>query len=421
MLAGGLLTLGALSLWRRGEDQDLARYREVRDWVRERYVREVADQDLVDAALHGMVESLDGYSRYYDSEQVAALERDTTGRYRGIGVVFRPPLETARVLFALPGSPADRAGLRPGDSIVAVDGRRRADMDLADFQRAIGEGPSDVLELLVADRSGATRTVRVKRDELVDPTVRHAQIVDPERGVAYLSITSFSNETSGEFDRAVAALQERGMRALIVDLRGNLGGVLRASVNVANRFLERGLIVSTEGRGEPVRYEAERAEATLASLPVALLVDGDTASASEVLAGALQDHRRAVLVGGRTYGKGMVQQVRAFGDEEAEVRLTTGYYYTPAHTNIERTVQKGREHGLLPDLLVELPRDVAARTRAYLARYSPPESVLEELRAWEREEGVELLQPLPRDAQFEAALALFRGDRPPPQALEKRP
>jgi carboxyl-terminal processing protease len=421
-LAGGALLAGALGvLWRQNEDRDLTRYREVRDWVRANYVRDVESGGLVDAALHGMVESLDGYSRYYDGAQVAALERDTTGRYRGIGVVFRPALDSARVLFALPGSPADKAGIRPGDAIVAVDGRRRADLDAAEFQRAISEARGDVLELEVLGRDGGTRTLQLERAELVDPTVRHAQLVDAERGIAYLAITSFSKETPAEFDRAVAVLQAEGMRALVIDLRGNLGGVLHSAVRVANRFLPRGLIVSTEGRGEPTRYEALRAEATLAALPLALLVDLDTASASEVLAGALQDHRRAVLVGGRTYGKGMVQQVRAFGDDEAEVRLTTGYYYTPAHTNIERTVQKGREHGLVPDLDVELPRDAAARVRAYLETYSPPESALPELRAWEREEGLQLVQPHPRDAQFEAALALFRGERPGPQALEKRP
>lgn len=421
-LAGGFaLASGAFALWRRGEDRDLAHYREVRDWVRANYVRDLDSRGLVDAALHGMVESLDGYSRYYDGAQVAALERDTTGRYRGIGVVFRPPLDSARVLFALPGSPADRAGLRPGDKILAVDGVQSEELDGPALQRAIGESGSDTLELVVQARSGDTRTLRLERAELVDPTVRHAQMLDPERGIAYLAITSFSKETPAEFDRWVAVLQAQGMRALVLDVRGNLGGVLHSAVRIANRFLDRGLIVSTEGRGEPTRYDALRAEATLAALPLALLVDADTASASEVLAGAVQDHRRAVLVGGKTYGKGMVQQVRAFGDDEAEVRLTTGYYYTPAHTNIERTVQKGREHGLMPDLRVELPREVAARVRAYLARYSPPESTLEELRAWERDEGIVLVPPLVRDAQLEAALALFRGERPGPQPLEKRP
>jgi len=407
--------------FRGSEDADVARYRAVRDWVRENYVREVEPAELMDSALHGMVEGLDDYSRYYDHEQVAALERDTTGRYRGIGVVFRPPLEAGRVLFTLPGSPAELAGLRPGDAILAVDGRTRADLGAGEFQAAIADSSRDELALTVRGLDGLERALRLVRDDkLVDPTVRHASIVDAERGVAYLSITSFSQETPAEFDRAIAALQARGMRALIIDLRANLGGVLPSAVSIANRFIERGLIVSTEGRGEPRRYEAMRVEATLAQLPLALLVDADSASASEVLAGAVQDHRRAVLVGAPTYGKGMVQKVRPFGLDEGEVKLTTAYYYTPAHTNIERTVQRGKEHGLIPDLRVDSSREASVRVRAYLSHYSPPPGAIDALRAWETLEGIELIESHPPDAQLEAALALFRGERPGPTVLAKR-
>lgn len=421
LVAGMALSVAGMLLWNQREDADLARYRAVRDWVRGNYVRDIDAEGMIDDALHGMVESLDGYSRYYDSAQVAALERDTTGRYRGIGVVFRPPLEAGRVLFALPGSPADKAGLRPGDTILAVNGRTRADLSASEFQAAIADALGDELELSVRSLDGQARTLQLTRAELVDPTVRHAQMLDAEHGVAYLAITSFSKETPAEFDRWISALQAQGMRALVIDLRGNLGGVLFSAVHIANRFIERGLIVSTEGRGESKRYEAERVKATLAALPLALLVDADSASASEVLAGAVQDHRRGVLVGAQTYGKGMVQQVRSFGDDDSEVRLTTAYYYTPAHTNIERTVQKGREHGLLPDLRIELPRDGALRVRLYLSHYSPPPSALEALRAWEAAEQIELIEPHPRDAQLEAALNLFRGVRPGPQPIDKRP
>ncbi|HUR27712.1 MAG TPA: S41 family peptidase [Planctomycetota bacterium] len=421
VVGGAALTASVMLLLRGGEDSDTARYREVRDWVRANYVRDVEPSELLDSALHGMVESLDGYSRYFDNAQVASFERDTTGRYRGIGVVFRPPLEAGRVLFTLPGSPADIAGLRPGDAILAVDGRTRADLGPAEFQAAIADGSKDELALSVRGLDGAERALRLVRDDkLVDPTVRHAELIDAERGIAYLSITSFSQETPAEVDRAVSGLQALGMRALVIDLRANLGGVLHSAVRVANRFIEKGLIVSTEGRGEPKRYEAMRVEATLAELPLVLLVDADTASASEVLAGAVQDHRRAVLVGAPTYGKGMVQKVQPFGDDDSEVKLTTAYYYTPAHTNIERTVQRGREHGLIPDLRVDLNRESSVRVRAFLSHYSPPPGALEALRAWQAQEGIELIESHPPDAQLEAALGLFRGERPGPSALVKR-
>jgi carboxyl-terminal processing protease len=420
LVGGAALASGAILLWQRGEEADTKRYRAVRDWVRDNYVRDVEPATLLDSALHGMVENLDVYSRYYDGAQVAALERDTTGRYRGIGVVFRPPLDAGRVLFALPGSPAELAGLRPGDTILAIDGQSRTDLGAAEFKAVIGDASKAELKLSVRGLDGAERSLQLVRSELIDPTVRHARILDADRGLAYLAITSFSQETPAEFDRAIAALQAQGMRALVIDLRANLGGVLHSAVSIANRFIERGLIVSTEGRGEPTRYEAHRVEATLAQLPLALIVDADTASASEVLAGALQDHRRAVLVGGPTYGKGMVQKVRSFGGDDSEVKLTTAYYYTPAHTNIERTVQRGREHGLIPDLRVDLSLDAAARVRNFLGHYSPPPNALGALRAWEAAEDVQLIEAPPPDAQLEATLALFRGERPGPVALGKR-
>lgn len=421
-LLTGLAVAGALSLgWRRGDDRDVARYREVRDWVTDHYVRDVREGDLLDNALHGMVERLDGYSRFYDSSQVAALDRDTTGEYRGIGVVFRAPLREPRVLFTLPDSPAQRAGLRPGDHVLRINGRPTASMAAGEFQSELSADPKASVVLEVRGRDGAVTVHDIERSELVDPTVRHAQLLDVERGIAYLAILSFSVRTPEEFDRCIDGLRAQGMRALVIDLRGNLGGVLHSAVRVANRFIEQGLIVSTEGRGEPVRYEAARAEASLAGLPLALIVDADTASASEVLAGALQDHRRAALVGGPTYGKGMVQKVHAFGGDEAEVKLTTAYYYTPSHTNIERSVQRGREHGLVPDLRVELDREQAVLVRGYLATYSPPAEAMAELRAWEAAEGLSLIEVHPRDAQLEAAVALFRGERPGPQPLAKTP
>jgi carboxyl-terminal processing protease len=421
LCCGLTLALGALVLWQRQDEPDLARYREVRDWVQDNYVRDVDSKDLLDAALSGMVRGLDGYSRYYDQDQIAAQERDTTGRYQGIGVVFRQPLEQGRVLFTLPGSPAERAKLAPGDTIESVDGLSRDQMRAGEFQAAIGAGKRRTLELVVRTRLGEERELSLERAELIDPTVRHAQILDTDLGLAYLAISSFSQETPAEFDRWIAELQTEGMRALVIDLRGNLGGVLHSAVRIANRFIERGLIVSTEGRGAPTRYEASRVEATLAQLPLAVLVDADSASASEVLAGALQDHRRAALVGAPTYGKGMVQRVQVFGGDEAEVKLTTAYYYTPAHTNIERTAQRGRQHGLVPDLRVDLGRDEAQQLRSYLAQYSPPAGAVDQLRAWEAAENLQLIEQHPRDAQLEAALALFRGERPGPQALGKAP
>jgi len=407
------LTLGLVlhRLAPRAPPTEAQRFAVVQDFVRDLYVRELDARGLTDSALRGMVESLDPYSRYYSRDELAAMERETSGHFRGIGVVFARPIEEGRVLFAMPGSPADRAGIGVGDRFLEIDGQALGGLEAAQIHRLLAESAQETVELHVLSRDGSDRRLAVERIDLVDPTVRHARMLDAELGLGYLAITSFSQETPKEFDAAVGELQRRGLTGLVVDVRGNLGGVLRSAVTLANRFVPSGLIVSQEGRGAPVRYKSEASEAWYADLPLAVLVDGESASASEVFAAALQEHRAAVVVGTPTYGKGMVQQVRTFG-EDAAVKLTTAYYYTPSGRNLERTVDKAWETGVVPDLevaLSELERRDVARFRD---SYSAPAEDRAAIEAWEVAEGIELLPREPADAQLEAALGLFRGVRP---------
>ncbi|MBI5435237.1 MAG: S41 family peptidase [Planctomycetes bacterium] len=393
-------------------DADVARYREVRDFVRANYVRPVTDQALLESALHGMVEDLDRYSRFLGREQVAEFERETGGRYRGIGVVFRDPPRDGQVLFCLPDSPAERAGIRVGDRLISVDGVRLADMQDGDLSRRVAAASDTSIDLVLASRDGEERSVSLETRELVDPTVRHARVLDSDRGIGYLAITSFSHQTPDEFDRAIEDVTAQGARALVLDVRGNPGGVLSSAVRVANRFLAGGVVVTTEGRAESTSYEAAPGEARYADLPLVVLIDSDSASASEVLAGALQDHRAAVLVGAPTYGKGMVQKIRAFGEHDAIVKLTSSYYYTPAHRNLERTVEKAWEFGLMPDFAVDVPAAERKRVHTFLATHTPPRSALDELRRWEQEDGLDLIPEPPPDAELDAAVALLSGERP---------
>jgi carboxyl-terminal processing protease len=407
---GVALGLLAAKVLARPLDSDAARYREIRSYVEREYVREVGRGELLDDALAGLVEGLDPYSRYYGPEEVAAVERETSGHYQGIGVVFAQPTTEARVLFTLPGSPAEKAGLRVGDQIVEAGGRAVAGLGLTELRRVLGERDRGALELKLRARDGSERSVSIGQDALVDPTMRHARMLAPT--VGYIALSSFSQETPSEFDAAIADLREQGMQSLVLDLRGNLGGVLRAATRIANRFLERGLIVSHEGRGEVQRYEADEDEATLAGMPLAILVDGESASASEVLAAALQEHRVAVTVGAPTFGKGLVQRVESFGGGEMVVKLVSAYYYTPSHRNIERTVEGSWEHGLVPDVQVELDAVRRGAVHQFLASYSPPKTALADLAAWEAEAGREMYPRPPQDAQLEAALALLQGVHP---------
>lgn len=390
---------------------EVDRFARVVDFVEDAYVTDVQAERLVDDALQGMVSSLDPYSRYYTREQLAAMERETSGRYRGIGVVFARPTQEGRVLFAMPGSPAARAGIDVGDRFVEVDGVRVEGLEPGRLQELLTREDADEVTLRVAPMDGPERELTLARSELVDPSVRHVELFDRERGLGYVAVHSFSKETPAEFDAAVAQLRRDGLQGLVVDVRGNLGGVLRSAVTLANRFVREGRIVTQEGRGEPIVYDAEAAEAWYEGMPLVILVDGLSASASEVFAAALQEHRAAVVVGSESYGKGVVQEVRTMPGEGA-VKLTTAYYYTPAHRNLERTVEDAWDVGLHPDLEVELDELETRALHQRLAGYGPPADAVARIRAWEARESRSLLPALQRDAQLEAALDLLRGRRP---------
>lgn len=397
-------------------EEDLARYQQVRNFVSSSYVEPMDADELLDRALAGMVEGLDPYSAYYDRDAIAGIDRDTTGVYRGIGVVFAPLSPPGQVLFPVEGSPAEEAGIAVGDRIALVEGLEVAELSRDELLRTIAGAGQGGLELQVADRSGALRPVTIVPRELVDPSVRHARLLEAgDEAIGYLALTSFSRRTPGEIDEALAALKALaapgGLDGLVIDVRGNPGGVLEAAVDLANRFVREGLLVTHEGRHEVVEYVARAELATLAGMPLVVLVDEHSASASEVFAAALQDHRAAVIVGEPTYGKGVVQEVRRFADRMI-VKLTTAYYYTPSRRNLERTVDQAWDCGIQPDLLVELEPDEALAVARHLASYTPPPGALEALHAWEQELGVPLAPGHPADAQLEAALGLFQGQRP---------
>ncbi len=415
ILSGVLLALIAEELWPSGLEADMAQYEAVRDFARESFVREVDDEQLVELALDGMLRGLDEYSRYYDKQQSRLLERETRGRFKGIGVIFRRPVKDGQVLYPLTGSPAGSAGVRVGDRFITVAGTPLTDLSESEFRALIGDPPGGVLEATVRGLDGDVRSVEIEPASIVDPTVRHGHLIDPERHIGYLAITSFSSETPAEFDRTFEFLWQRGARSFVLDLRGNLGGVLESAVAVARRFVPQGVIVSTEGRGTPIVYRADPAAARHEGTPLVVLVDGESASASEVLAGALQDHRAAVVVGAPTYGKGMVQTIRQFDRWESRAKVTTSYYYTPSGRHFERSADPNRSGGILPDVLVELTDPERAILLAFLQNYGPPPEAVGALDEWEAAEDLQLTGSLPADPQLDAALGLFEGRNPGPQ------
>lgn len=411
-LFGMGLMLLILKVWGPSEEPDIAHYREVRDLVRDTFVAEVGEDELLESALRGMLRELDAYSDYYVEEETAEVNQDTSGHKVGIGVIMRNA-EGPQVLFPVQGSPAEAAGLRVGDRFLELDGHATTDMGPEEVSRRMRGEPGTLLSVRVRGLDGLERAHEVSRRQLLIPSVRRKRLLDPQLGVGYVALKSFTNATTAEFDEALEGLRQRGMKGLVLDLRGNNGGVLSAAVELAQRFLEEGVITSTEGRGVPHVERADSEFTPYLDLPLVVLVDGSSASASEILAGALQDHRVAVLVGEPTYGKGVVQTISRYPQERAIAKVTTSYYYTPTHRSLERG--EGEEaYGLLPDILVaSVPEETDAFYQWLQRPYDPHESVLAELEAWEEQAGIDLGLSPPRDSQLEAAVALFRGETPP--------
>ncbi len=412
LLSGVLAAVIGHKLWPEAIDPDIAHYQEVRDFARESFVREVTNQELLDDALKGMLEGLDGYSRYYDRQEVEELTRVTEGRYKGIGAIFQTPIAAGQVLYPLPDSPASRAGVRVGDRILELGGKAIEEFGEAELRGALTDPDNSELRMIVLGLDDVERVLTVKPQFIVDPTVRHTRMLSGEEGMAYLAISRFSSETAGEFDRAINYLQENGLKSLIIDLRHNFGGTLKGAVDIARRFVSEGIIVSTEGRGQPVVYSAQAEQADLVALPLIVLVDAHTASASEVLAGALQDHRAAVLIGSPTFGKGMVQAIHAFPRAGGRAKVTTSYYYSPTHRNFERSADPSREHGLLPDLAVPLLANERQEVHAFLQGFSPSPESLPALEQWAADSGQDLIDELPMDLQLQSAIDLLNGVQP---------
>ncbi len=277
----------------------------------------------------GAANTLDPYSTYLTPNQLAEVYAQIEGNFVGLGVELKGQADTLVILRVIPRSPAERGGIRAGDRIVAVDGRLTHDLS-TDRAANLLQGPAgSLVQLTLLDAEGRTRTVTVRRERVEVPSVDEVQIVDRSQGTGYLKLTCFQKTTAQDLDAALWSLHQAGMRSLIMDLRGNPGGLLVASVEVADRFLDQGIVVSTRGRNlqEDLTYSAH--EAGTWRMPLVVLIDKDSASAAEIFAGAIRDHHRGTIVGGRSYGKGSVQGIFPLNGNGAGVRLTTAKFYSP--------------------------------------------------------------------------------------------
>ncbi len=344
-------------------DRAASYMKDVMRTVNENYVDPAAAgyEPLSRLALHGMVETLDPHSEYLESKDNQELEEDLDGEYGGIGVEIETNRGVLTVTLPIAGGPGAKAGIQEGDEIVSVDGKvvdHGVPMDRV-VDRLRGKPHTHVKVGLKRPRENRRLEVDVEREVVKVQSVRGARILDGSTG--YLQIREFSDHTGEQFDEAVNGLLAKGIDSLVIDLRNNPGGLLDAAVDVAEPFFKKGnLIVYTQGRKPADRENFySETDGEPLKLPVAVLINGETASAAEIVAGALKDSGRAVIVGERSYGKGSVQTIFKLRNGEG-LRLTTAHYFTPSGVLINgRGITPQVEVVMTPDEDLKLERQVA--------------------------------------------------------------
>jgi len=320
---------------------------EVLAYIQNSYVDETKEQELVQAAVEGMLQRLDPYSILLRPDVYRAIRDETTGEFDGVGIEVSQVADGIVVVAPLADSPAERAGILAGDRIVGVDGIPTKEMPLGEATLRM-KGAAGTQVVLTVEREGLQepRVFTLVRDHVRTTSVDW-RLLDRGAGTAYVRIRSFQDRTDRELRQALdGARKEIGgpIQALVLDLRNNPGGLLDQAVKVADRFLSKGVIVTTEARRKQPEVEEAHEKDTEPDYPVVLLVNRGSASASEIVAGALQDHGRAVVVGSQTYGKGSVQTVVELEDGSA-LKLTVARYFTPKHRSIQ-------DRGVTPDVPV---------------------------------------------------------------------
>ena len=330
---------------------NLALLNGVIELVQRDYVKPVGPDQLTKDALKGMLSRLDPHSDYMDESEFKESQSDLSGRFGGLGIQISAQDGVPKVISPIDDTPASRAGLAGGDLIVAIDGQSTHGIALQKIVRILRGSPGTTVKLTISRGAQPPFEVSITRAIIEVPSVKSSM---QPNGVGYIRITEFGGETSRDFRKAVDKLkQDSGgkLRGLVLDLRNDPGGLLNAAVEIAGNFLDGGTVVSIRGRQktEERTFSAPPKGDIVAGVPVVVLINGASSSASEIVAGALQDRRRAVILGTPSFGKGSVQSVIPLEGHGA-LRLTTALYYTPAGRSIQG-------EGITPDTVVEAPKE----------------------------------------------------------------
>lgn len=324
---------------------DLRIFVEVFERIRASYIEPVSDQTLFENAIRGMLSSLDPHSAYLDKQAYAELQTATTGEFDGIGLDLTQEDSVLRVVSPIDDSPAAKAGILAGDYIIKIDGKSVQGMSLGDALDLMSGKAGSKLELTILRKGEQPRSISIVRARIEVSSIKSRQL---DKGIYALRISQFQTHTGRDLQREIERIKATSatpLRGVVLDLRNNPGGVLEGAIAVSDVFLDDGLIVSTRGRSDEneQRFNAQAGE-LLPGVPAVVLVNGGTASASEIVAGALQDHHRAIIMGLTTFGKGSVQTVLPLTDGRG-IKLTTARYYTPSGRSIQA-------EGIRPDIMV---------------------------------------------------------------------
>ena len=356
-LLGANLMMGARLYSKEVGDPDredvygqMALFTRVLEQVRKNYVdaEKTAYTNLIKGALQGMLQSLDPHSQYLDVEMYKDMKDDTAGQFGGLGIVISIKDNVLTIVAPMEDTPGFRAGLLSGDKIMEIDGASTEGYSMQEAVKKLRGPPGTRVSLrILRSKTQEFKLVEVERANIEVASVKGTQVLEADIG--YLRITQFSEPTADSLQKELDVLVEKNIKALVIDLRNNPGGLLNSAVEVAGKFLDRNqVVVSTQGREEKDNQVFKsRGRKRFPDIPLAILVNAGSASASEIVAGALQDHRRAVLIGEKTFGKGSVQSVLSM-DEGTAIRLTTAKYYTPSMEVIH-------ERGIEPDIVVAMP------------------------------------------------------------------
>ena len=390
--------------------EDLKVFTDVLGLIQKDYVEETKSKDLIYGAIKGMLETLDPHSAFMPPNMYKEMQEETKGRFEGLGIEITIKDTILTVVSPIEGTPAYKAGILAGDQIVKIDGESTKNFTLMDSVKRL-RGPRGTKVTISILREGFTKPkdFTLVREVIPVRSVRHELL---EKNYGYIRLSQFQEKTDDEFEKAMKALEEESkgtLRGLILDLRNNPGGLLDQAVKITDRFVESGLIVSVEGRKEDQKMKFyAHPDGKLAHYPLVVLVNGGSASGAEIVAGALQDQGRGLIVGTQTFGKGSVQTIIPLKDGSG-LRLTTARYYTPSGRSIQAK-------GIVPDIIVKPSRP--EEEKEVLTPKLPAERDLER-HLMDVEKGVpkekekskkgEVKEKKPVDSQLERALELLKS------------